>query len=67
MKVLAQRPAVLPAPDPDRLREPIEALLRPHDRLILSNAMHDVAQCVEGAATPDQCEEPTEASDRHRY
>ena len=42
--------AVLPASDPDRLREPIEALLRPHDRLILSNAIHDVAQCVEGAA-----------------
>lgn len=42
--------AVLPASDPDRLREPIAALLRPHDRLILSNAMHDVARYVEGAA-----------------
>jgi Glycosyl transferase family 2 len=42
--------AVLPVSDPDRLREPIAALLRPHDRLILSNAVHDVAQCVEGAA-----------------
>ena len=42
--------AVLPVADPDRLREPISALLRPHDRLILSNATHDVAQSVEGAA-----------------
>ena len=42
--------AVLPVADPDRLREPIKALLRPHDRLILSNATHDVAQSVEGAA-----------------
>jgi hypothetical protein len=41
---------VLPASDPDRLREQVAALLRPRDRLILSNAIHDVAQSVEGAA-----------------
>jgi hypothetical protein len=42
--------AVLPVADPDRLREPIKALLRPHDRLLLSDATHDVAQSVAGAA-----------------
>jgi hypothetical protein len=40
---------ILPARDPDRLREPLARLLRPRDRLILSTTEHDMAQCVEGA------------------
>jgi hypothetical protein len=41
---------VLPAHDPDGLRKPVVAMLRPHDHLILSNESHDMAQCAEGAA-----------------
>ncbi len=41
---------VLPAGDPDGLRGPVEALLRPHDRLILLDVTHDMSLCAEGAA-----------------
>jgi len=41
---------LLPAADPDGLRGPIQALLRPHDQLILCEPAHDMALCALGAA-----------------
>ena len=41
---------MLPAGDPDNLHGPIKTLLRPSDRLILSDETHDMSLCAEGAA-----------------
>jgi len=41
---------LLPTADPDGLRGPIQALLRPHDQLTLCEPAHDMALCALGAA-----------------
>jgi hypothetical protein len=41
---------VLPQSERDTLHDGIKALLRPHDRLLLSDETHDMTQCVQGAA-----------------
>jgi hypothetical protein len=45
-EIICVMPITYPAAD----RQAIEAVLRPQDRLIPSNAAHDMTHCVEGAA-----------------